>query len=68
MHDIVKIPRHCSYLSLAPDKGAEDTVPLFPISEFFGECGQAGGIRVSSSARIPEGGTDDPPHCQAANY
>ena len=66
--DIYRVSHHCSYLSLAPDKGDEITVPSQTIDWLF-EQGSDGCYIVSSSHPVP---ADDvsalPPHRQAANY
>jgi len=66
--DIFKLPHHCSYLSLGPEKGKDKTVPVPNVKWLFEEQGQQGGIIVSTSDVIPSVDTDQPPHRQAANY
>jgi beta-lactamase superfamily II metal-dependent hydrolase len=67
--DIMKIPHHCSYKSLGPEKGAWVTEPVEEVARLFEEYGQAGGILVSPSKPIPTNDDDDqPPHRQAARY
>jgi hypothetical protein len=69
--DILKVPHHCSYLSLAADgdKGVDKTVPLDEVAWIFEDQALAGGIVVSPSKPIPLSGDDiQPPHRQAANY
>lgn len=71
--DVIKLPHHCSYLSLGPDKGEDETEPVPEVAWLYEEQGQEGGIIVSSSKPIPKKGSDqdknsDPPHRQAANY
>lgn len=67
--DILKIAHHCSYKSLSDEKGDEITEPVKQVAELLEDCGQAGGILVSSSKPIPTDDSDDqPPHRQAANY
>jgi hypothetical protein len=66
--DLFKLPHHCSYLSLGPDKGKDKTVPAEAVRWIFEEQGQLGAIVVSSSDPVPTGDTDQPPHRQAANY
>jgi len=66
--DIFKLPHHCSYLSLGPDKGKEKTEPVPNVKWLFEEQGHEGGIIVSPSHIIPGEDTDQPPHRQAANY
>jgi hypothetical protein len=67
--DVMKIPHHCSYLSLSADKGEEVTRPVDEVKTLFEEFGQRRGIMVSTSKPIPSGdGDSQPPHRQAANY
>lgn len=66
--DVFKLPHHCSYRSLGPDKGTTKTVPVANVAELFEDYGQTGGIVVSTSIPIPSEDTDQPPHVQAANY
>lgn len=67
--DVFELPHHCSYLSLGPEKGAEETVPVAQVKELYETHGQRGGIIVSTSKPIPQTGSDtQPPHRQAANY
>jgi hypothetical protein len=67
--DVFKLPHHCSYLSLGPDKGDEKTEPVAEVKWLFEEQAQTGGIVVSSSKPIPTNDDDNqPPHRQAANY
>lgn len=66
--DVFKLPHHCSYLSLGPEKGKEKTVPVDAVAWLFEDKGQPGGIIVSTSNPIPSEDTDQPPHRQAANY
>jgi hypothetical protein len=66
--DIFKLPHHCSYLSLGPDKGKDKTEPVPNVKWLFEKQGQKGGIIVSTSWDIPYEDTDQPPHRQAANY
>jgi len=63
--DIFKLPHHCSYLSLGPEKGAEETVPVEDVKWWF-EQGTTGAKIVSTSKIIPTQDTDQPPHRQAA--
>lgn len=67
-YDVVKLPHHCSYLSLGPEKGRTSTLPVPAVKWFYEVQGQFGAILVSSSAPIPTEETNDPPHRQAANY
>lgn len=71
--DLVKLPHHCSYLSLAADKGEDVTEPAEEVRWLYKEAGRARGIMVSTSDPIPTKGTPEdqdcqPPHRQAANY
>lgn len=70
---VIKLPHHCSYLSLGPEKGDDKTEPVEEVKRLYEKYGQDAGIIVSTSNPIPEKGTDDekaddPPHRQAANY
>ena len=67
-YDVVKLPHHCSYLSLGPEKGRTVTVPVPEVKELYEKQGQARAILVSSSDPIPPEETNDPPHRQAAEY
>ena len=67
--DVFKLPHHCSYTSLGPDQGAEETVPIPNVAWLYEKQGQARGILVSSSRPIPSDDKDkQPPHRQAAAY
>lgn len=71
--DIVKLPHHCSYLSLGPEKGVDKTEPTESVAWLYENQRQQGGIIISNSQPIPVKGSaedDDPqpPHRQAANY
>ena len=71
--DVAKLPHHCSYLSLGPEKGADKTEPVEEVAWLYDDQGQDGGIIVSSSKPIPTKGSDEdedpnPPHREAANY
>jgi len=71
--DVTKLPHHCSYRSLGPDKGTDKTEPVAQVEKLFETHGQDGCIVVSSSKPIPSKGSagdndDNPPHRQAANY
>lgn len=71
--DIAKLPHHCSYLSLSPHKGDDETVPVADVAWLYEEQGQDGAISVSTSKPIPTEGSvededDQPPHRQAAGY
>jgi len=71
--DIWKLPHHCSYLTLGPERGEDETEPVDNVAWLFEDQLQRGGIIVSSSWPIPTAGSaeDDshqPPHRQAKNY
>lgn len=67
--DVIDVPHHCSYLSLAAEKGETQTEPVPDIEWLYEEQGQANGILVSSSKPIPADDADNqPPHLQAANF
>ena len=66
--DLFKIPHHCSYLSMAEEKGEEKTDPT-PEFKWLLEQGTERSVMVSSSWEIPALDTDDnqPPHRQTYN-
>lgn len=66
--DIFKLPHHCSYLSLGPDKGKEETKPVAQVERLYEIYGQDRGIIVSTSWTVPYEDTTQPPHRQAAAY
>lgn len=66
--DVFKLPHHCSYLSLGPDKGKYETKPVPEVERLYETYGQKGGIIVSTSWPIPSEDTTQPPHKQAAAY
>lgn len=71
--DIVKLMHHCSYLTLGPDRGRDETKPVEDVAWLFEDQMQRGGIIVSTSKPIPikdteEDKSNQPPHRQAATY
>jgi hypothetical protein len=66
--DIFKLPHHCSYLALGPDRGKDKTVPVPEVQWLLEEQGRKGGVIVSPSSLIPSTDGDQPPHRQAAAY
>ena len=69
----MKLFHHCSYLSLGPDRGTDETVAVPDVKWLFETQSRDGCIIVSPSDPIPlKGTTDDkdvqPPHRQAANH
>jgi hypothetical protein len=67
--DIVKIPHHCSYLSLSAEKGENCTVPSENIAYLYEKKLNGNAILVSSSRLVPDNDDDvQPPHRQAKKY
>jgi hypothetical protein len=66
--NIFKLPHHCSYTALGPEKGKEKTKPVDEVKWLFEEQSQQSCHVVSTSDPIPSKDTDQPPHRQAANY
>lgn len=66
--DILKVPHHCSYLSLGPEKGQHTTMPIEEVKWLLEEQRRPRAIAISPSWRIPIEDTDQPPHRQAASY
>ncbi len=70
--DVYKLPHHCSYTAIGPEKGDDKTEPV-PNVRWLCEQGQRGAIIIATSNPIPAKGTVEdecaqPPHRQAANY
>ncbi|MDR0534149.1 MAG: hypothetical protein LBH01_09350 [Verrucomicrobiales bacterium] len=61
--DLFKIPHHCSYLSMADEKGDHKTKPT-PEFEWLLNQGNERAIMVSSSWPIPDTTKDQPPHVE----
>ena len=66
--DVMKVPHHCSYLSLGPEKGTDETEPTEGVARLYEHYGREGAIIVSPSNVIPESEETQPPHKQAAKY
>ena len=71
--DVFKIPHHCSYLSVGPEKGDEETKPSEGMEWLCETHGRVRSIMMSTSDSIPLKGSDEdknpqPPHRQAAAY
>ena len=71
--DIFKLPHHCSYLTIGPDKGKEKTEPVDATRWLFEEKANSSCIIVSPCWPIPAKGSEgdedpQPPHRQAKNY
>src|SRR5690606_25842963 len=70
--DIHAIAHHCSYKSVGPEKGTDESTPAAYVSWRVAQ-GRTRGYLVSSSEPIPSKGSaadkvDQPPHREAANY
>lgn len=71
--EVAKLPHHCSYLSLGPDKGEDKTIPVDNVRALYEEHRSSNAMIVSTSKPIPVKGSEEdedpcPPHRQAANY
>lgn len=71
--DVFKIPHHCSYTAIGPDKGEDETEPVEQVAWLCEEQGRDLCTLMSTSWSIPIKGTADdedvqPPHRQAAAY
>lgn len=61
--DILKIPHHCSYLSMSDEIGEEETTPTEEFKWFLDQANDRG-ILVSSSKVIPAESESLPPHAE----
>jgi hypothetical protein len=71
--DFVKLFHHCSYLSLGPDRGKDETEAVPEVKWLFESQGREGSLIISTSNPIPLKGTEadndvQPPHRQAAAH
>jgi hypothetical protein len=67
--DILKLSHHCSYTSLAEEKGEEITNPCDEVKWLIEDCANEHPIIISTSDPIPsEYDSKQPPHRQAADY
>lgn len=71
--DVFKIPHHCSYTAIGPEKGDDETGPTPEVKWLCEEQGRDRHVMVSTSKPMPEKGTAEdrdvqPPHRQAGNY
>ena len=71
--DIMKLMHHCSYLSIGPERGVDETRPKPEVKWLFEEQRKDDSIIVSPSCPIPVKDSEkdkslQPPHRQAANY
>ena len=71
--DVLKVPHHCSYLSIGPEKGEAETTPTEYTKWLYETQSQERSTMMSSSESIPVKGSDEdkdvqPPHREAAAY
>jgi beta-lactamase superfamily II metal-dependent hydrolase len=71
--DFLKLFHHCSYLSLGPERGKDETEAVPEVKWLFETQSRDGCLIVSTSDPIPDKGTEadksiQPPHRQAANH
>lgn len=71
--DLMKLPHHCSYTALGPERGTSETKAVDEVKWLFETQGRAGCTIVSPSWPIPIDGSEEdkskqPPHRQAANH
>jgi hypothetical protein len=71
--DVFKLPHHCSYLSIGPEKGTDKTAPVKETKWLYEGQGQPKAIMVAPCWPIPAKNSEadkasDPPHRQAYNY
>src|SRR5579883_3558611 len=57
--DIFKIPHHCSYKSIGPDKGVDETKPTVEVKWLCEVQGQERHTMMSTSKSIPIKGSDE---------
>jgi hypothetical protein len=71
--DIFKVPHHCSYTAIGPEKGENETKPTDEVKWLCETQGQERHTMMSTSWSIPVNGSAEdedvqPPHRQAAAY
>lgn len=71
--DIFKVPHHCSYTAIGPEKGDDKTKPTTEVKWLCETQSRDRCTLMSTSESIPSKGSDEdkdpqPPHRQAANY
>lgn len=71
--DVFKVPHHCSYTAIGPDKGDDETMPTEHVKWLCEVQGQERHIMMSTSKPMPvKGSMEDkdvqPPHRQAGAY
>ncbi len=64
--DVYKLPHHCSYLSLSPEKGESETKPIANV-QWLLDQGKSRAIVISTSKPIDDIDQDQPPHFQSKN-
>jgi hypothetical protein len=71
--DVFKIPHHCSYTAIGPEKGDDQTEPDAEVDWLFRKQGQRKAVIISTSDPVPKKDSKEdedvqPPHRQAAAY
>ena len=71
--DILHLFHHCSYKSVGPERGVDETEPTEEVAWLIEEQSRDGAVIISPSKPIPFKGSQEdeykqPPHRQAANY
>ncbi len=71
--NVYKLPHHCSYTAIGPEKGRDKTQPTDLVKWLCETQGEPHGYVISPSKPIPVKGTAEdvdvqPPHRQAAEY
>lgn len=71
--DVFKIPHHCSYTAVGPEKGEDETEPTDEVKWLCETQGQERHTMMSTSKSIPIKDSDEdkdvqPPHRQSAAY
>jgi hypothetical protein len=71
--DIFKIPHHCSYMAVGPEKGDDETEPMEEVKWLSEDQGRERCTMMSTSWSIPYKGSDEdkdvqPPYRQVAAY
>ena len=71
--NVYKLPHHCSYTAVGPEKGADKTEPSDQVAWLCETQGERLGYVISTSTPIPTKGSaadvdPQPPHRQAAEY
>lgn len=71
--DVFKVPHHCSYTAIGPEKGDDETKPTDEVKWLCEVQGRERHTMMSTSWSIPVKGSNEdkdvqPPHRQAATY